>query len=79
MEHKCSAGVVWYTEAYFHSRIAHHPTAIINVPEKDNKVVAYTAGMMKHAPDPKAARDFMKFMVGITAQKLYRKYGFMAP
>ncbi|WP_455380734.1 substrate-binding domain-containing protein [Acidihalobacter prosperus] len=79
MEHKCAAGVVWYTEAYFHDKIAHHPISIVNVPSSNNKVVAYTAGLMKNAPDPKAAHDFMAFMMGHTAQRLYRAYGFMAP
>ncbi|AOU99208.1 hypothetical protein BI364_15835 [Acidihalobacter yilgarnensis] len=79
MERKCSAGVVWYTEAYFHDKIAHHPISIVSVPAKDNKVVAYTAGLMRNAPNPEAAKDFMKFMVGSTAQNLYKRYGFMAP
>ena len=79
MEHKCSAGVVWYTEAYFHDKIAHHPISIVNVPINNNKVVGFTAGLMKQAPDPEAGRDFLKFLMSSTAQTLYRHYGFMPP
>lgn len=79
MEHKCTAGVVWYTEAYFHAKIAHHPISIVSVPKQNNKIVAYTAALMKNAPHPEAARDFMKFLMGPVSQKLYQHYGFMPP
>ncbi len=79
MEKKCTAGVVWYTEAYFHDKIVHHPISIVTVPKQDNKVVGYTAALMKTAPHPEAARDFMKFLMSPVSQKLYRHYGFMPP
>jgi len=77
MEHKCTAGVVWYTEAYFHDKIAHHQISIVTIPMRNNKVVGYTAGMMHNAPHPGAARAFMKFLVSPKAQKIYHHYGFM--
>lgn len=77
MEHKCTAGVVWYTEAYFHDKIAHHQISTVTVPMRNNKVVGYTAGMMHSAPHPEAARAFMKFLVSPKAQKIYHYYGFM--
>lgn len=79
MEQKCTAGVVWYTEAYFHDKIAHHPTSIVTIPDSQNKEVTYAAGMLKKAPHPAAARAFMKFLMTPTAQNLYKEYGFMAP
>lgn len=79
MEHQCVAGVVWYTEAYFHARIAHHPISIVTVPMQDNKVVGYTAGMMRNTSHAAAAGAFMKFLMSSKAQKIYRYYGFMPP
>ncbi len=79
MAHECEAGAVWYTEAYFHADIAHHPISLVKIPEDQNKVVTYTAGIMRAAPHPQAAAAFMKFLVGPEAQALYRKYGFMPP
>ena len=79
MEHKCDAGVVWYTEAYFHDKIAHHPISIVNVAKKDNKIIGYTAALMKSAPHKAAARDFMKFLMSKQGQEIYRYYGFMKP
>jgi len=79
MAHKCAAGAVWYTEAYFHADIAHHPISLVKIPADQNKVVTYTAGEMRAAPHPKAAAAFMKFLTGPKGQALYRKYGFMPP
>lgn len=79
MDHECDAGVVWYTEAYFHSRMLHHPIGMVTIPPADNKVVTYMAGLMKDAPDPRAAEAFMKFMVSPAGQAIYHKYGFMRP
>ena len=79
MDHKCDAGVVWYTEAYFHDKIAHHPISMIKIAKKDNKIVGYTAGLMKSAPHKAAARDFMKFLMSKQGQEIYRHYGFMKP
>ena len=79
MEHKCDAGVVWYTEAYFHERMKHHPISTVTIPAKDNKVVAYTAGLMKNAPHPAAAKAFMDFLMSPEGQAIYRDYRFMKP
>lgn len=79
MAHECAAGAVWYTEAYFHADIAHHPISLVKIPDDQNKVVTYTAGVMRTAPHPEAAAAFMKFLTGPQGQALYRKYGFMPP
>jgi ABC-type molybdate transport system substrate-binding protein len=79
MEGQCVAGVVWYTEAYFHAAIAHHPIAIVTIPMRNNKIVGYTAGRLKNAPHPAAARAFMNFLMGSKAQAIYRHFGFMKP
>lgn len=79
MEHKCAAGAVWYTEAYFHEHIAHHPTSLVQIPSSQNHVVTYTAAIMRSAPHPKAAKAFMKFLTGPKGQAIYKHYGFMPP
>ncbi len=79
MQHRCDAGVVWYSEAYFHSKIAHHPISMITIPPSDNKVVSYVAALMKNAIHKKAAKDFMNFLVSRKGQEIYHQYGFMSP
>lgn len=79
MRHQCAAGVVWYTEAYFHADIAKHPISIVNLTPQHNKVVAYTAAILRSAPHRQAAEAFMRFLLGAQAQALYRHYGFMPP
>lgn len=79
MEKKCTAGVVWYTEAYFHAKIKNHPISIVTVPKQNNKVVGYTAALMRKAPNAEAGRAFMKFLMSPVSQKLYQQYGFMPP
>ncbi len=79
MAGECAAGAVWYTEAYFHAEVAHHPTALVTIPDDQNKVVTYTAGVLRAAPHPEAAAAFMKFLSGPECQALYRKYGFLPP
>ena len=79
MEGKCAAGVVWYTEAYFHDDMLHHPISTVMIPPKDNKVVDYTAGLMKDAPHPAAAKAFMKFLMSPQGQAIYHEYQFMKP
>lgn len=79
MAKECVAGAVWYTEAYFHAKIARHPISMVQIPKSQNKIVTYTAAVMRKAPHPKAAEAFMKFLRGPTGQALYRRYGFMPP
>ena len=79
MEGKCDAGVVWYTEAWFHDDKMHHQTSTVMIPDKDNKVVAYTAGLMKNAPHAAAARAFMEFLMSPKGQAIYGEYQFMKP
>jgi molybdate transport system substrate-binding protein len=79
MARECAAGAVWYTEAYFHAEIAHHPLALVTLPDAENKTVTYAAGVLRNAPHPEAAAAFVRFMTGPRGQALYRKYGFLPP
>jgi ABC-type molybdate transport system substrate-binding protein len=69
------AGPVWYSEAYYQKMIG-NPIEMIPVPEKENIQAIYMAGQLKTAPHPKAAEDFMNFLVSSEAKKIYRQYGF---
>lgn len=73
------AAPVWETEAYFQQHILHHPVETIAIPAALNTTATYTAGLMKNAPHPEAARDFIAFMVTPQARAIYKKYGFKAP
>ncbi|MGH8402161.1 MAG: molybdate ABC transporter substrate-binding protein, partial [Gammaproteobacteria bacterium] len=79
LNHESDAGPVWYTEAYFQERILHNPISTVNIPVRDNLEVTYTAGLMKTAPHPQAAREFLQFLTGPAAQAIYRHYGFLSP
>jgi len=79
MEGSCSAGAVWYTEAYFHAEIAHHPIGLVAIPDAHNRVVTYTAGTLRTAPHPEAAAAFVKFLTGDEGRAIYRRYGFLPP
>ncbi len=76
MEKKSDAGPVWYTEAYFQKMIG-NPIGMVTIPKKENVYVTYTAASLKRAPHPEAARDFLTFLHGNEAQKIYQKYGFL--
>ncbi|MGA9855636.1 MAG: substrate-binding domain-containing protein [Gammaproteobacteria bacterium] len=70
-------GPVWYTEAYFQEHILDNPISTVEIPAQDNMDINYAAGLMKAAPHPQAARDFMQFLVSPVAQAIYRHYGFL--
>jgi ABC-type molybdate transport system substrate-binding protein len=72
------AGAVWYTEANFQQMI-NNPIQMIEIPDKDNEQVTYTAGSMKSAPHPEAAKRFLDFLMSDKGQAVYKKYGFMPP
>ncbi|MEO6960773.1 MAG: substrate-binding domain-containing protein [Puia sp.] len=69
------AGPVWYSEVYYQQMIS-HPVELVEIPEKENAKAVYIAGLMKNAPHPAAARDFMHFLTSETARTIYKKYGF---
>lgn len=69
------AGPVWSSEVVY-QQIIGHPIDLVQVPAKENITAAYTAGLLKTAPHPEAAKSFMEFLVSPTAKAIYRKYGF---
>ena len=69
------AGPVWFSEVYYQQMI-NHPIELVSIPDNENITVAYVAGILKTAPHPQAARDFMNFLRSATAKEVYKKFGF---
>lgn len=76
MYDQSDAGPVWYSEAFYHSKMTDHPIDIVTLEDDINVQAIYSAGQMKNAPNPNAAKAFMKFMVSQKAKDIYKKYGF---
>ena len=70
------AAPVWYTEAYYQKMI-NHPVDLVEIPQSENIEAHYIAGLMKTAPHPQAAEDFMNFLISPQAKAIYKKYGFL--
>lgn len=77
MEHKCDAGAVWYTEAYFQADIVQHPVSFVRIKPKQNHFVTYAAAIMRNAPHRRAAEAFLRFLTGPKGQAIYHHYGFL--
>lgn len=73
------AGPVWYSEAYYHSKLTDHPIDMVLIDDSVNVQAVYMAGQMKNAPHPEAAKTFMGFLTSATAKSIYKKYGFEIP
>ncbi|HUN24979.1 MAG TPA: substrate-binding domain-containing protein [Steroidobacteraceae bacterium] len=79
LEGRADAAPVWYTESYFQQRLLHHAIATIEIPEAENVHAVYTAAVLRAAPHPRAARDFVAFLTTPAAQAIFRKYRFELP
>ncbi|MEO6638839.1 MAG: substrate-binding domain-containing protein, partial [Ginsengibacter sp.] len=69
------AAPVWYSEV-FYQQMLKHPVEMISIPDNENINAIYVAGLMKKAPHPQAAKDFMNFLTSDIAKNIYKKYGF---
>lgn len=69
------AAPVWYSEVHF-QKMLNHPIDLVEVVDSENIKSTYMAGKLKNAPHPKAAQDFMDFLISPTAKDIYKKYGF---
>lgn len=79
LQGRCEAGVVWYSEAYFHATIKQHPIATVTLPDAQNSYATYTAGLMKDAPHKLAGEQFLLFLNSAEGQAIYQHYGFLPP
>ncbi len=78
MQKESDAGPVWYSEAYF-QRLIGNPIEIVEIPEEINQTGTSMAAILKEAPHPKAAADFLAFLKSEKAQSVFKKYRFLAP
>ena len=71
-------GPVWATEVLYLRRLG-HPVELVPLPENQAKVGTTIAAVFKDAPHAQAAKDFMAFLVGPEAQRIFAEFGFMPP
>ena len=69
------AAPVWYSEVWYQQMIQ-HPVELVSIPENENVNATSMAGILKNAPHPAAAKDFMQFLQSDEAKIIYKKYGF---
>lgn len=75
MQGRADAGVTWTSEALFQEQ-AGHPINHIPIPDKDNTTGIYAAAMVKDAPHPHAAKQWLAFLVSPKALQIFERYGF---
>ncbi|GAC1312867.1 MAG: substrate-binding domain-containing protein [Mucilaginibacter sp.] len=76
MYNQSDAAPVWFSEAYY-QQLIHHPLQLVEILATENIKAQYIAGLLKEAPHPQAAQDFMDFLVSPAAKAIYKKYGFI--
>ncbi|HLR00732.1 MAG TPA: substrate-binding domain-containing protein [Sphingobacterium sp.] len=67
---------VWHSEVVF-QKLLNHPVEEIHIPDEQNITANYFAGVLKEAPHPEAAKDFISFLTSEKGKSIYQKYGFM--
>lgn len=67
---------VWHTEVAF-QKMKGHPVDEITIPDAENEIASYYAGILKDAPHQQAAKDFLNFLTSAEGQRIYNKYGFI--
>ena len=72
------AGVTWKSEAIFMEQSG-HPITYVPIPDAQNTTAIYSAGVVKGAAHPQAARAWVNFLASPTALDILKRYGFKAP
>jgi ABC-type molybdate transport system substrate-binding protein len=76
MQGLVEAGVTWKSEALFQEQIG-NPIGHVDIPPAANTIANYSAAMVKDAPHPEAARDWLAFIQSETAfTTAFERYGF---
>jgi len=78
MYNQSDAAPVWLSEVKYQLML-NHPVQSVNIPDKENIMATYMAGLLKSAPHSQAAKDFMSFLITTKAKEIYKKYGFTTP
>ncbi|HEY5330898.1 MAG TPA: substrate-binding domain-containing protein [Acidobacteriaceae bacterium] len=69
------AGVVWTSEILFQQKIG-NPIAGVRIPDSQNTVGVYAAGMVANAPHAPAAEAWLDYLQSPEAQAAYAEFGF---
>ena len=75
MSGKVDAGVTWASEVRFQESIG-NPIQGVAIPPSHNVTAIYAGGVMKNAPHPKVAAEWLAFLKTPQAQAMYHRYGF---
>lgn len=75
MNGTADAGVTWASEVRFQQRIG-NPIEGVVIPGAQNTTATYAGGIMKDAPHPDIAAQWLKFLQSEQAQKIYSQFGF---
>jgi ABC-type molybdate transport system substrate-binding protein len=75
---RVDAGPVWLSEVLYQVRIG-APIAAVRIAPAQNVREIYDAAVVKAAPHPLPAREFVRFLRTPQAQRIYRSYGFGSP
>lgn len=67
---------VWHSEVVF-QKLLNHPADEVAIPAEHNITANYWAGILKEAPHPEAAKDFISFLTSKKGKDIYQKYGFI--
>ncbi|MEO9170983.1 MAG: substrate-binding domain-containing protein [Candidatus Baltobacteraceae bacterium] len=77
LDGKADAGPVWISEALYQERI-HSGIETVRIPAQSNVLATYQAAETVQPEHEAAAKAFVSFLTGDTAQAIYRSYGFTA-
>ena len=75
MNGSVDAGVTWASEVRFQKQLG-NPIDGVAIPDAQNTTATYAGGVMKDAPHPQAAAQWLAFLQTERAQAIYREFGF---
>lgn len=75
---QADVGPVWMTEVLYQRRLG-HPVELVPLPEDQTRVGTTVAAAFKNAPHEQGAKDFLTFLTGPEAQRIFAEHGFMPP
>jgi ABC-type molybdate transport system substrate-binding protein len=69
------AGVTWASEVKFQQSIG-NPIEGVVIPADQNTTATYAGGVLKSAPHPEIAAQWLTFLKSQEAQAIYHQFGF---
>jgi len=72
---RADAGVTWQSEAVFQGE-AGNPISQVAIPENQNVTAVYAAAVLKSAPHPVAAQQWVDYLRSAEAARIFARYGF---